>query len=583
MVGPLLVLLGGPAQQLTSASPCTGGVDLVAIVAARQWPDAAIGNIAFWMFIATAFAALGFFAQFVNGTTGSTPLAAAITVTIGIAMLAPGASGLPWILAAFGSCALAALAIRPFVERALPPRRSAALACAALLIAASVVPAWIPGCTAAAVAVIWQTPISSAKRVLASAIAVIALCVVPLSILAATQTAGLVHSISWSACVWSTNAHGGRLAALGSLVDLAGPIVLALAALGLWTATTGIGSRPVVGICLVLALATVPGLGDGWPAPVILAPVLFGIWACAALGLRETVRAFGSSRRQAVGMALVVFLLPFLHWTIVRAQANGSILSPEGHGRASLRLIRSVLNLLPPGSSLVEEDAMVETLVRAARFGRRPAKALALVSRDRVAVLDALRTSAVYAFPAGQRELTLRGFIVEPVEGPIYPGGRLRGVSAVTGSRACAELQNAWVDLSRVAASGRIALSARSERAEGPVVFYFTGTTAYLPGPDHWPNDARRGFHVRIFGRGTPEESARLEAEAAENGLQGNAVFNAPFVARLTVYRTAHAPLTLPIALGPPRAHGIGRLTADYPGALPLTVCDAPTITIVGF
>jgi hypothetical protein len=126
-------------------------------------------------------------------------------------------------------------------------------------------------------------------------------------------------------------------------------------------------------------------------------------------------------------------------------------------------------------------------------------------------------------------------------------------------------------------------LSARSEGAEGPVIVYFSGTTGYLPGPDHWSDQAKRGFHVRMFGRGTAEESARLDAEAAENGLRGHAVFNAPFVARLTVYRTPHAPLTLPIALGPPRSHGVGRLAADYPGALPLTICDAPNAAISGF
>jgi hypothetical protein len=282
---------------------------------------------------------------------------------------------------------------------------------------------------------------------------------------------------------------------------------------------------------------------------------------------------------------VVALAVVILQSTVVRASRDGvRRLETLGHQRASLRQMRLLVNVLAPESHLVEEDASVDTLLRAAIFGRRAFKPLGIVARDRRAVLDAMTRGPVYAFAIGQRELSLRGFVIEPLLDPSRPTlAELRGLARVTGTRACADVGTTWVDLDGIGAAGRIALSTSSAKGEGPVLAYFSGSDAYLPGPDGWPARALRGFDARILGRRTPEAAADLEAEAMGSGLSGDPVFAAPFVARLFLYRTPEAPLALPIVLGPPRSRGVARLVADYPGALPLTLCDAPPIRVVEF
>ncbi len=405
----------------------------------------------------------------------------------------------------------------------------------------------------------------------------------PLTILRATQLVALDRGMSWSACVLPAGAIAARASESASVLATIGPVVLALSALGFWVTTLATGAKRTALVAALVALAIVPAAPGAWRPAAVLAPLLFAIWWLAAIGLRDLVRLIGTGSGALLGVKTVALLLPLLQWTMVRAQERADFIRPLTHERASLREVRSSLNLLPPGSRLVEEDASVDLLLRAVLISRRGTIPVTIISPARSSVLAALQTSPVYAFPSAQRDLTVRGFVIEPVADPGRPGKQLRGLARVTGTRACAELTRTWIDLAGVGASGRVALSAASDLAEGPVVVYFSGTTSYTPGPDGWPPRAQRGFDLRMFGRRSTEESARLDDEAKEAGLQGHPVFASPFVARLTLYRTPQAPLALPIVLGPPRAQGVGRLVADYPGALPLTICDAPHAQIAQF
>jgi hypothetical protein len=124
--------------------------------------------------------------------------------------------------------------------------------------------------------------------------------------------------------------------------------------------------------------------------------------------------------------------------------------------------IRGVLNLLPPGSTIVEEDASVDLLLRAAYFaGRQSTRLLAVIPLSRRSVLDALNAGPVFAFPAGQHDLALRGFGLEPVMTATRIAGR--GIAAVSGPRACVELGKTCVDLDGVGTYGRVALVADSD------------------------------------------------------------------------------------------------------------------------
>jgi hypothetical protein len=157
------------------------------------------------------------------------------------------------------------------------------------------------------------------------------------------------------------------------------------------------------------------------------------------------------------------------------------------------------------------------------------------------------------------------------------------GLAAVSGARPCVGLTREWTDLDAVGAHGRVALVADSPLASGPVVVYFSGTDGYTPGPDNWPSRAMPGFDLRMFDRRTAATAALMDAEANSVHLSGHAVLAALHVARLTLFRTPGAPTALPIVLGPPRFSGVGRLTAEPADALPLTLCDAPRVSISEF
>jgi hypothetical protein len=192
-------------------------------------------------------------------------------------------------------------------------------------------------------------------------------------------------------------------------------------------------------------------------------------------------------------------------------------------------------------------------------------------------------SGGVFAFPSGRDALSLRGFVLDAVPDLTQAGRRVPWLAVVTGTRACAELNTSWVDLAGIVGSGRVALSALSDAARGPVRVYLSGMDGYTPGTDGWPTRVVRGFDLRMFSRETAEDAARLDAEAAAYGLQDSPVFMFPFVARLTLHRTPGAPLALPIALGPSRSQAVGRLFANTEHSPPLTLCDAPNVSSAGF
>jgi hypothetical protein len=244
--------------------------------------------------------------------------------------------------------------------------------------------------------------------------------------------------------------------------------------------------------------------------------------------------------------------------------------------------MRRLLNLVPTGSTLVEEDAGTDLLLRAALSGgRRPAKALAIAPLARKAVVAALTAGRVFAFPTGQRELGLRGFVIEAMTD--VPGADARGMAVVSATRACVQLGKTWADLSRIGANGRVALVADTDLATGPAVIYFSGTNDYTPGPDGWPPRTMPGFDLRMFDRDNPASAALTDAEAANAGLRDHPLFASSHIARLTLFRTPHAPLALPIVLGPPRSLGVGKLLDDDEGKPPLMMCDAPLVNVSEF
>src|SRR5262249_8401669 len=160
-----------------------------------------------------------------------------------------------------------------------------------------------------------------------------------------------------------------------------------------------------------------------------------------AVGLREVAQLMGSGRGASLGAALAFVLLPLLQWSVVRAESSDGAPQALGHERASLRDLRSMLNLVPDGSTLIEEDATADILIRPDMTRRRSPKPLTLVPAVRSRVRAAFEAGGVYALPSGQRKLALLGFAIEPVVDPRQPDRRIPGLAAIDGTRPCAELQ----------------------------------------------------------------------------------------------------------------------------------------------
>jgi hypothetical protein len=155
----------------------------------------------------------------------------------------------------------------------------------------------------------------------------------------------------------------------------------------------------------------------------------------------------------------------------------------------------------------------------------------------------------------------------------------MEGLAAITARRPCQIVGDTWADLS--GSSGRIAISADSEAAHGPVVVYLGGAAAGEPVPDGWPSRTIRGFHFFNFDRLTPTRAARLMAETGATGLpSGHPLLAQPFILRLTLHRTPRAPLALAVTLGAPFPIGVAKLERDRTEAGQLTVCDAPAVPI---
>jgi hypothetical protein len=569
-IGPVALLLRAPLTELAHPVQCAGALDVISIIVARIRPDLRVGALFGTLQALALTLAFGLFAELAERTSGSAVIALAMTITLAISrpfstMFAP-----PWMAAAFAACAGVALSLHRCFCGRVPPRRCTIVVIAMLILAAATVTAWMFSSALAAMFVIRHRPgwRSKAAPWIATAITAATVVVVPLLLTKIANPAGVVTS--WQACRVG-GLPGDRLH-FPDTFGAAGPLIWALAALGAFASATAAGVKSTAVIVALLILASLPGLADEWPAHVALAPAIFGMWTLAAVGTRELL-AYRPRRGATVTAAMAIAAVPLLQLSRVQ-EPSGFRHQLLGHDRATLAEMRRLLNVIPDGSTVVDEDASVDVLLRAALVGGRRSKTLSLAPLARHEVLDALTRSPVFAFPAGQRELGLRGFAIDPVARE--PDGAAQPLAAVSALRACVELGAQWTDLNGVGEHGRVTLVADDEPARGPAVLYFSGTNAYTPGPDSWPFDAMPGFDLRIFDRTTSERLVLMEAEAADAGLLHHPVFDSPYVARLRLFRTRQAPLALPIVLGPPRPLAVGRRLDAGEGRPSLMVCDAP-------
>jgi hypothetical protein len=581
LAGPVVLVAHDRAAALAAPTHCAAALDLLAMAILRRWPELSVGQFLAVLQPIIVVLALGLLAECCDRATRALPVALTIAVMFGVSPPMIPYLALPAAALATGVFAAAALAIRRLFTDARAGRREVACAVAALAAGAAVVPSWTLACAAAAFAVAWWGGPPTGRRGFRIAVAIAMAALVtaaPLAILQVTHMPAIGDRGPWYACAVPTAALDSvwRSDTVPALLWMFGPIALTLTALGFAVSL----SRAAAGVLAAMGfviLATVSA--SAAQTEVALAPVIVATWCAAAVGLREVVGMMRRARHGWIAVALLLCGLPVLELARVRAEERDDRLRPYSHERASLAAVTSLLNLVPSESLLVEEDASVDLLLRAAVVGgRRSSKPFAVVPSDRDSVTRALSTGTVWAFPSGQERLSLRGFAIEQSSDQ-----RIHGLARVVSARACRQVGASLVDLSAEGMSGRITVVAARESDKGPVVLYFGGSTDYEPGPDDWSPRVRTGFAINVFDRRSPANRPLLDAELKDTPLSHQPVAAMPFVAHIVVKRTPRSPLELPIVLGPPRPIGAGRLAEEASTTDRISVCDAPAIHVSTF
>jgi hypothetical protein len=590
LVGPAALFIRGRAVELTSPSACPGLLELTSIATVRLNPDLRIGQVFDLLHAAVIVVALAAVVELVCRRTGNIAIAASIGLAIGLSPLFPATLSPPLEAAAFGICAAAALLSGSrFAGRAASSRAFVLSSLAVFLIGALLVPPWLIVAASGALlagAMAWPG-LNRPRRwttgiTVAAGVTLLALVIVNLS--RPDALAGPSSARALAACVLPRPSATRTIAFAGTIGWWFGPFALALAALGAFVEAPRVGwsrSGLTVGIgivCLVLAS------GVPLSAQVALAPLAVALWWLAASGLDQVVNAIGRGPLQRVTAALVLLLLPTLEASRRIAEERDDWVPPHGHEQQTLHQTTAMLNQVSQDAVFVEEDSTVDALLRAAVFGgRRRTKPFTVIAPQPDAIAHALVGRAVYAFPRRQRDLSLRGFVIEPLSAATLGGDdlprRIEGLAAITATHRCQTIGDTWADVT--GRSGRIAISADSESARGPVVIYLGGATAVAPRPDAWPPRAIRGFRVSTYDQRAGTRSDRLLAEARDTGLTGeHAVLAEPFVVRLTLHRTPRAPLALPVVLAASFPIGVAKLERAGADAGHLMVCDAPAVSI---
>jgi len=592
LTGVAALILRRHPLELASASPCPGLLELIGIAAVRSHPDLPAGGLFGAMQAAAIVAGVALFVRLVFRGNGDMAVAATTGLALGLSPMFPSTLAPPWEAAAFAVCAAAALLIGPVWDRS---QRSGAAPLAILgvaIVGALLVPPWT---LLAAIGAGTALQVSSARArfmrwVQGTAISAAITCAA-LGVLSLSPPNALMGGSTWhalTACAWPAPTIARVLAMPSTIGWLLGPFALALFSLGLVVEVQRQGPSRSLMVAAV-GLACLPmATGNRLSLQIVLAPWLVGVWWLAASGLREITSRINCGPVRRVASVLFLLLVPTLQAARFTAEERDDWERPNGHESATLRQVTAGLNRVSPDATLVEEDSVVDLLLRAAVFGgRRSAKRFVVGSRQTVSVGQALARGPVYVFPKGRDDLNKRGFDTAAVEvGLRLPGvdrANIAGLAVITGFRPCLTVGADWTDLAGGFPSGRMAFVADTDAAHGPLVLFLGGSNAVQPHPDAWPDRTTRGFRFAAFDQRAAHRAEPLE-EARLHGLPtDHAVLTMPFVMRLLLHRTPRAPLALAVTLGAPFPVAVARLQEGSVESGHLMLCDAPKVDIAPF
>ena len=393
-----------------------------------------------------------------------------------------------------------------------------------------------------------------------------------------TATAALGAGLRWP------NDVSGAFRLVAGAVSDAGPLALALAALGAFT--IALGDRTAVApnhrrLAVTLGLpaaACAAALTPGAELIRTLSPLIVGLWLLVGAGIAAISRS-GGVRARAAGVAIAAILAAVqLAPRINPPPSAAERIAPLGHERLTRRNFQELLYQLPTNSALVADDAITTILLRSlsGTLGRSR-KSLRIVSRSADDVAAAKRVSRVFALPRAQLELPERG--VRFADNSAVPIPGLAEVDAVV---PCGLLSTGWQTMSSAAGATRLAFVAANNEARGPIVVYSGGPTAIDATATGWPTLALRGFYTRSYDRAQPERKQGLIDEVANDEAPPAATaLNTAFVARTELWRVPGAPRMLTIALSSAPAAVVATQLARGTG--PIQLCPVFPFAVRAF
>jgi hypothetical protein len=346
-----------------------------------------------------------------------------------------------------------------------------------------------------------------------------------------------------------------------------GPLVVVLAVFGLFTNPFSRSPYWLIPGLLLLSVLT-GAIQEG--------PITWSLCGCGLAGVAASLN--GSRRSRVTGPALVAVLtlvivtarLPAAETSTPAARA------PLGHDRATLKSMSALLSNIPSGSAIVDEDPVTDRLFRAlAPKLARARLSLGVVSNDAAAVRETLKTTRVFALPYAQQSLSMQGF---EMADSLRTADR--GLTEVIAAAACVRASDTWQRAPAIEGRTRIALVAAQADERGPASMYLYARSAPIRvAAVNWPARTMRGFSPRTFDPASPADQKELNAQIADDGLEGApdaAAF--PFVTRIALWRMPDAASALAIDLSEPPEHAIVRLSPE--AKHPISVCPVFPATV---
>jgi hypothetical protein len=393
---------------------------------------------------------------------------------------------------------------------------------------------------------------------------------VPLAVAVLSLASGSTESLTACVVPLTDPVERARLfSSLGVIVQTGGLYLSALAVLGGLLAVTapGVRLRHAVAIALFAGGSMLAGLEQLPSLPPAL-PVV--VTLLAAIGARQLLESLHG--RLPLRVAAAAFFTGLLPLTAVSArfQAQGSPSTDFGHDQLSLARMTTHLARVPAGAALVEEDARVSLLLRAAVLADHAVPRT--INATPTVIARARLAGPVVALPYGQQFLKNRGFSLgDLLDAP--------GLASVESLGPCRALLADWRRLSDLERVETFAFVADRTADVGPIALYALFDARPELFSLDWPADAIPGFR---WSRYVPRDGELRRAVEADRVPANALPLDDLFGIRLDLRRSPGSPLALATTFHRNPVAVFGRLDPAA-NQQRLSVCPASTHDVVGF